>query len=240
MENGTPASPDAHQDHLRHGVLARQSCPVRLHPAPREVQVVSSSAPSDAQLRLEGTGPVQKKELSQWWTPQPLANRIAEWCVQPGATVLEPCAGSGNLLRACLAFTNDVTGFEIDQEWFAVAAAETTVGASLTCLDFMAEEPDSSSSRDIVVMNPPYEKGQDAAWIAHAIMFAPRVVALVPSRTLYGAKKHRQIWSRYRLARVAHLVRRPIFKGAGGKFDLCVVDVRREPPSLACEVSWWL
>lgn len=195
-----------------------------------------------SQIQLGEFAPPMKPGLSQWHTPQPLADRMAEWCeLEPGNAVLEPCAGGGNIVRACTRQGVTITAVEIDPEWCAVLGDQRGRGETVICADFLAMAlPTYDTEKfDIVVMNSPYEKGADATWIAHAIMFAPRVVALVPSRILYGAKKHRQLWSRYRLARVAHLVRRPIFKGTGGKFDLCVVDVRREPPRKTVEVEWW-
>ena len=194
-----------------------------------------------AQQSLGDFAPPMNPALSQWHTPQNLADRMAAWCVRPGLRVLEPCAGGGALVRAALACGGHVSAVEIDPAWAQTLRAEYA-DVDIQTADFFKLVPplyDQPDAHALVLMNSPYEDGQDALWIERALEFAPQVVALVPSRILYGVSKYERIWSKHTLARLANLVRRPVFAGSGGKFDLCVVDVKRGLCFGETRVEWW-
>lgn len=202
---------------------------------------MTPAAKEVVQLPLGDYAPPLRPELSQWHTPQPVADRMAAWCARPGMRLLEPCAGGGNLVRAAISQGVFVTAVEIDPAWSELLRADPAFSnVEVLTADFLRMESWRLGQFDLVLMNSPYEDGQDALWIERALEFAPRVVALVPSRVLYGVSKHERLWSKHGLARLANLVRRPVFAGGGGKFDLCVVDVRRDEANRqTTEVEWW-
>ena len=187
------------------------------------------------QLTLGDFAPPLRSELSQWHTPVDLANRIAAWAgLRRGTRVLEPCAGGGNLVRACVAHGADVTAVELDPAWATVLAKDPTLhpaGRLRTLVindDFMTLTTDELGQFDVAVMTPPFEDGQDAAWLEHVLKFAPRVVMVGPSRLLFGQDKYARVWSKNRLTGLACMVSRPVFFGDGGKFDVVVAEVRRD------------
>jgi phospholipid N-methyltransferase len=120
-------------------------------------------------------------------TPPGLAARMVELAeIQPGMCVLEPSAGTGNLVRAILQSEPEahVDLIEINP---ALCKSLEAFGFSVACADFLAatsEEPvcpDSEDGFDRVVMNPPFGQAQDVAHIKHALTFlAPggRLVAI--------------------------------------------------------------
>lgn len=119
-------------------------------------------------------------------TPPPLAARmVAEAALEPGMTVLEPSAGTGNLLRALReAFRPGLggsfvrTAVEINYDLCErLRGAEP--GATVRQADFLA--CDDLGTFDRIVMNPPFDRGADMKHILHAMhLLAPggRLVAL--------------------------------------------------------------
>jgi protein-L-isoaspartate O-methyltransferase len=127
-------------------------------------------------------------------TPPELAARMAgEADIQPSSRILEPSAGTGNLIRA---IANDTTGFDCLREITAVEynhalvahlieQRERTLYANennfkIVCGDFM-EQNDNLGMFDRIVMNPPFQNGADIKHIQHAAKFLAdggRLVAL--------------------------------------------------------------
>lgn len=182
------------------------------------------------------------KELSQWFTSPDLAARIVSWSgVVPGTKILEPSCGNGAFLRPLTETGATVRGVEID----AYLVEELSrAGYSVTCDDFLALTPDRLGSFDLVVCNPPYEHGADLEHIKHALLFAPRVVALLKVSFLSGQKRGRELWQHNTLSRLAILIGRPEFDGPGdhgAKSDYAVFEVRRgrEDVFAPTVVGWW-
>lgn len=101
-------------------------------------------------------------------TPAGVADLVAELAdLRLGHLVLEPSAGTGALVEACL---RSVSGlefhcFEIQPDMATSLNARwtTTVG------DFLQAEPEPHFDR--VVMNPPFARGQDVDHVRHALKF---------------------------------------------------------------------
>ena len=200
---------------------------------------------SSTQLSLAGVAPKLTGEWSQWFTPRDLAARIVAWAgVHPGQRVLEPSAGDGSFVTPLLDAGATVTAVDIDR-----ANVSQLVGMrgrrhfDLRCFNFLML--DDIGAHDVAVMNPPYEDGQDLAHVLHALTFAPRVVALLRLVFLAGLERHRELWSKHSLTRVAILSGRPAFGGpcteSGAKSDFAVFEIlrgRRSVPSIA-SVEWW-
>lgn len=118
-------------------------------------------------------------------TPPELAARVAEAAdIRQGLSVLEPSAGTGNLVRAAL-----------DKGASVMVAVEVSHGVaeslrgrfvadsvSIQCRDFLSMEPETPPQFDRVVMNPPFENAADIKHVQHAIRFLKpggRLVAIV-------------------------------------------------------------
>lgn len=116
-------------------------------------------------------------------TPPELARRLMELAeVLPGQRVLEPSAGTGNLLRAIFAnFTGPDCGHVTAVEKNAglvsglIEMRQRTIGANdsnfvIRHQDFLDMDP-AAMLFHRVVMNPPFANGDDIRHIIHAIKF---------------------------------------------------------------------
>lgn len=122
----------------------------------------------------------QQQTFQAFNTPGPVASLMMEHAdLCSGLTVLEPSAGTGNLIRAAMMhgiFRSDITAVEIDPKKAAALEWER-----MTCADFLTLEPKTLGTFDRVLMNPPFTRGQDIAHILHARKFLAecgRLVAL--------------------------------------------------------------
>lgn len=112
-------------------------------------------------------------------TPPWLAARIVERAsVQPHMRVLEPSAGTGNILRA-LPDSSTRVAVEINPTLanapYLQAVAQVHCGDFLTCGDELG-------AFDRILMNPPFAKGQDVEHVFHALKFLKpngRLVAIL-------------------------------------------------------------
>ncbi len=114
---------------------------------------------------------------------------IDEAEIEPGHDVLEPSAGTGNLLKAlpCVRPRGFVVAVEINPD---LAASLNDWADEIHCADFLSW----SSPRlfDRIIMNPPYENGADIKHIQHAITFLKpggRLVALCAN----GPRQHERL-----------------------------------------------
>lgn len=105
--------------------------------------------------------------------------------LEPGMKVLEPSAGKGDIVEALVAAGCDVTGVEINRTLWEICQAKglnvvrgdflDTV-ASNTRIEFGGDlglTPNEIRMNDFdrVVMNPPFERGQDIDHVMHAMDF---------------------------------------------------------------------
>lgn len=190
------------------------------------------------------------KALSQWFTPAPLAHRMAEMalCLAPGETwrVLEPSAGDGALVRAAHAkapLRAIVTAYDVDP-----ALCERH---GWRCADYLSV-PAPERRYDLALMNPPYEDGLDAAFIAKSMNESQRVVALVRTSFMHTRARYDSVWSRignggadgWSLVGISYLVSRPSFTLAGSKVgspsgEYVVIKLRRGELRTTSYVEWW-
>ncbi len=107
-------------------------------------------------------------------TPGEVAARMVELLeVSPGHRVLEPSAGTGNLIRAVFdAAPVHIVGVEINQalahgirgDWLQVGQRSRI---EIRCADFLTCNGDLDTF-DRIIMNPPFENGADIKHILHA------------------------------------------------------------------------
>lgn len=125
-------------------------------------------------------------------TPDALANQLVELSdMACGDKVLEPSAGTGNLIRAAMEhgiFHGDITAVEID---YRLAKTLRNSCDNVITGDFL-EQNGNLGKFDVVLMNPPFADGQDIAHIRHAMQFIEpggRLVAICAN----GPRQQREL-----------------------------------------------
>lgn len=115
-------------------------------------------------------------------TPPDLAARVVELAeIEPGMTVLEPSAGTGNLVRAAQAAGGHVQAVEINWALCSALAALESDSLAVMCSDFL-ECGETLGRFDRIVMNPPFENAADIKHVEHARTFLKpggRLVSIV-------------------------------------------------------------
>jgi hypothetical protein len=114
-------------------------------------------------------------------TPAALARRMAALAdIPPGARVLEPSAGTGNLLAAILEEYGPTDLVAVETHHALAKSLRSYGFADVRCADFLTCNGDLGTF-DRIVMNPPFTNGADVRHILHARhMLRPggRLVAL--------------------------------------------------------------
>lgn len=108
-------------------------------------------------------------------TPAALAARMVELAgLESGMSMIEPSAGTGNILRAVREASGGGvvrTAFEIDGRLCSSLRVREE-GAEIFNRDFLSVQPTELRALvDAVVMNPPFENAADIAHIRHAVKF---------------------------------------------------------------------
>jgi phospholipid N-methyltransferase len=106
-------------------------------------------------------------------TPPALAKRMVELAdLRPGLCVLEPSAGTGNIVRAVLdAVDTEVLAYEINRDLCSLL--ERTFPSwklQARCKDFL-EVTDFMGQYERILMNPPFHNGADVVHILYALKF---------------------------------------------------------------------
>lgn len=143
----------------------------------REYLSVRSSPDGESKLARLKREIIGNKIPGYFPTPPGPTRRVMELAdVQPGMTVLEPSAGSGNLADAAKKAGGEVEVGEVNESLRAILAEK---GHKLVARDTL----DHAGKYDRVVMNPPFENGQDIDHVRHAydqqLAAGGRLVAIV-------------------------------------------------------------
>lgn len=114
-------------------------------------------------------------------TPPALAERVVDLAGISGRmTVLEPSAGTGNLIRAVLNAAPDARLTAVEIGWNLAFHLQGQFGTvDVRNEDFLKANP---GKFDRIVMNPPFQRGTDVKHVRHAAtMLAPggRLVSIV-------------------------------------------------------------
>ena len=129
-----------------------------------------------------GVAKDEKKAKQAFYTPPGLAARVVEMAEVKDRWVLEPSAGHGSLVVACLkAGARFVTSIDNDP----LAVAKLNLFGDRTAAietDFLDHRVAGDFRFERVVMNPPFTRGTDIKHVQHALKFlAPggRLVAIM-------------------------------------------------------------
>lgn len=179
--------------------------PPAAKPKPKDDRAEQFEAMRDT-LADGGVKAISAPQLFQ--TPRELAEQMIDLAdIEPGHRVLEPSAGTGNLLGAMggrMFAAGDTTGQGASPGSSSIVAVEINLAladglraayplTAVQCCDFLDQHPgplsatSANGSRgwglfDRVVMNPPFTKGQDIAHVRHAYDFLKpggRIVAIM-------------------------------------------------------------
>jgi hypothetical protein len=191
-------------------------------------------------------------KCSQWYTPQPLADRIAKWATEIANdlhNVLESSAGAGNLVAGLVKALDGqltvVTAIERDERQFPGLQDRFagTPQVHTHCFDSLGEWPAAVvQSFELAVINPPYENGQTEAHILAALARAKRVVCHCPLTTLAGVGRYDSLWSKVVLNRMVVHSSRQKYGVKGGSTDMCTLEIVRSLGKFhdsIPSVEWW-
>lgn len=155
---------------------APQEAPLpKLEPIPEDIKAMKQSLRDGVQVVVAHC---------LFPTPPELARRVVELAeIEPGVTVLEPSAGTGNLVAAIReSVDTEVVGVEVNRELCAALGRRfQSFELNVRCADFLACNGDLGKFERIV-MNPPFDHGSDIKHVRHALgMLRPggRMVSIV-------------------------------------------------------------
>jgi hypothetical protein len=202
-----------------------------------------------SQLSIDAAGPEPDRELSQWFTPPWLAQKMAAWVFTPwildankrafSLRILEPSAGCGHIVQAFRALAPGATidAVEIDPRWAnhlrMLACCNVHEG------DYLAR-PAPERRYDITPANVPYDGGEEADHVEKILDESNHAILHLPVRSLHGRARFDAIWRRFGkseaqggggwwLRREARLIARPKYGKDGGSDEIVVLDCRRVP-----------
>lgn len=128
------------------------------------------------------------KNFGAFNTSPELAARLANMAdIAKGQTVLEPSAGTGELAKAAHKLGGLVECVEV-QAGLAHELAQVH-GFRTRCGDFLKATPALLGQFDVVLMNPPFDRGRDCDHVRHAWQFVKpggKLVAIMAARAEYG------------------------------------------------------
>lgn len=136
------------------------------------------------------------KKFGAFNTSPDLAARVAGFAeIRQGQTVLEPSAGTGELAKVARAKGAAVQCVEI-QPGLAHELAHVH-GFRTRCGDFLHMTPAALGQFDLVLMNPPFDRGRDCDHVRHAWQFVKpggKLVAIMSARAEHGEDaRHRAL-----------------------------------------------
>lgn len=124
-----------------------------------------------------------KKVFQEYETPEDLADQLVQRsCLNGKLKVLEPSAGSGNLIRRALRFNKELDIIACEVQPKHEESLRQLCKGCVFIGDFLGYVPEQPGSFDRVIMNPPFTKQQDIDHVLHAYKFlrkGGRLVAIM-------------------------------------------------------------
>lgn len=166
--------------------------PAELRAALREYLPLKSGVEKEDPVKAKERALIGQKIPGFFPTPRPLIDRMLDAAgIEPGHDVLEPSAGKGDILDAIRERHPEAqtTGVEPHSSLRDILGAK---GHNLAeASDFLQHQ----GQHDRIVMNPPFENGQDMAHVRHAFeQLKPggRLVAVMSQGPFYRGDKKSQ------------------------------------------------
>lgn len=197
----------------------------------------------------------RKRDLSQFYTPPRLAERLWHWAPKPRTgnpfRVLEPAAGTGALILPMLEgpiVPAQIVAYELDpaniEKLEQLAANTTHVEIIVRGRDFLADP--NPGHFDLAHQNPPFEDDQASAFIRRALECAPITTGIFPACLPYGQTRFRELWRHVDIRRVAYLERvkfggdfQPMTDFMVGEFERCRHGARSKGEPMTANIEWW-
>ncbi|MGD9661517.1 MAG: DUF3560 domain-containing protein [Porticoccaceae bacterium] len=201
-------------------------------PKPRPVATEATTTGQGTEAEFEAmketlkVGPVAVVAVPQLFpTPRDIAAQlVAAAGIEEGQTILEPSAGTGNLLEAVP--HGKITAVEINAG-LAARLREAYPAVTVKQADFLACNGDLGGF-DRIIMNPPFENAVDIKHIKHAAhMLKPGgvLVALCAN----GPRQNEQLRP---LASTWEVLPANSFQAAGTGVNVAMLTIRRPPVSV--------
>jgi predicted RNA methylase len=148
----------------------------------------SLGAAPDVADRTHAAKTTPAKNFGHFDTPAPIVARVIEEARLGGRRrddwrplrILEPSAGRGNIALAAAALGHMVTCVEI-QHALCRELHDPSITAVLNA-DFLTLTPAGLGDFDVILMNPPFDRGRDVDHVTHALRFlrpGGRLVAIM-------------------------------------------------------------
>lgn len=180
------------------------------------------------------------KNFGYFPTPETLVEMIFDRHVyqKPTDRVLEPSAGCGRIARRAARCAAEVVCVEVQPN---LAAGLRREGFRTYERDFLTMSPAETGLFDLVVMNPPFDRGRDCDHVRHAMQFVKPgglLVAICAARVEFGEDPrtvalHRELakWqkpsSSYGRDAVFRDLPEGAFRESGTNVNTCLITVRR-------------
>jgi predicted RNA methylase len=185
----------------------------------------SDAAPKLAAMLGSGVSVDEKKRDQSFFTPLDLAEEVVDIADVRGCDVLEPSAGRGALVTACLdAGAARVFAIEKNKEY---AQDLESAAAMYSGYDFL-ELTELWGGRlfNRVVMNPPFTKNQDIKHVNHALTFlAPGGILVAIMLDNQTRKSFQEIVAKYDTEIIE--VERGAFKESGTMIPTIIVKIQK-------------
>lgn len=153
-------------------VIITEEAPAQVPKQQEEQKPEASEFEAMKQTLKEGIKVVSAPQLFP--TPPELAARMVELAdIEPGHSVLEPSAGTGNILEAIQNAEPQakITAVEINRNLVDLLQRKFS-SHGITCQDFLEiGTTESHGHFDRILMNPPFESASDIKHILHALKF---------------------------------------------------------------------
>lgn len=172
-------------------------------------------------------------------TPEPLARQLIEVaCIEPGHTILEPSAGTGSLIDAALSLHSDVRVSFCELNCFLLdilrAKYEGLAEVHFAGRDCLELDSGELTLFDMIIMNPPFERGQDAEHVLHTfnLLKPGGILAAIVSAGLFVRSGQKTLRFRQLLEStkaVVHDVPAGSFKSSGTGAGSKILCIRSTP-----------
>jgi len=169
-------------------------------------------------------------------TPEPLAQELIKIAsIEPGHSILEPSAGTGNLIDAIRSVHSDVRVSFCELNCFLLdilrAKYEGVADIHFVGRDCLELDGTKLTPFDRIIMNPPFERGQDVEHVLHTFALLKRggilttiVSAGVLARSDKTTLRFREFLENTKA--VVHDVPAGSFKSSGASVDSKIVCIR--------------
>lgn len=118
---------------------------------------------------LKTTCTALAKDLSYYWTPEPVVRRLLDGLNLSGLLVLEPSAGTGHIVQALLREGATVEAVEVHPERVRELSRIPYAALNVRARNFLTMPP--SDEFDYVIMNPPFSGTHWMDHVRHAFKF---------------------------------------------------------------------